>query len=425
MTALAIRVEKLSKRYRLGQIQKYKTLRDTLMDHLYAPARAVSSLAFGRKKSPRAKDHVIWALKDVSFQVEQGDVVGVIGHNGAGKSTLLKILTRITEPTSGVVQGRGRVGSLLEVGTGFHPELTGRENIALNGAILGMGHREVARKFDRIVEFAEIERFIDTPVKHYSSGMYVRLGFAVAAHLEPEILLVDEVLAVGDAAFQRKCLGKMEDIAHQGRTVLFVSHAMSTIQNLCSRAILLENGTIAAEGLPQAVITNYMEMVQNDTVLSLDNRTDREGSGTLRFTKLYAVSESRGVSDTVCTGEDVTVVAEYESSGAPLKNVSISIPFYDHTGRHMFMCWTRLTGQDWDNIASEGEFRVRIDNFPLMPGRYTLNVWSEVNGNLADWIRNATTLNVVDGDFFGTGYLPPSTHAGMAVNHRWDYESRS
>jgi lipopolysaccharide transport system ATP-binding protein len=258
MSDVAIRCEGLSKQYRIGKQERYKALRDTLTDAVYAPFRRVRSL-FNRDKasSDNQTDSTFWALDDVSFEVKQGEVVGVIGRNGAGKSTLLKILSRITEPTRGHAEIHGRVGSLLEVGTGFNPELTGRENIFLNGAILGMKRAEIIRKFDEIVAFAEIEKFLDTPVKHYSSGMYVRLAFAVAAHLEPEILLVDEVLAVGDLAFQKKCIGKMGDVAKEGRAILFVSHNMGAIGSLCGKGIVLNKGEVAFEGNIQDAVNLY------------------------------------------------------------------------------------------------------------------------------------------------------------------------
>ena len=258
MSDIAVRVENLSKQYRIGGPQaRYKTIRESLTAAVHAPFRRLSSVVRGQ--SSAVSSETIWALKDVSFEVQRGEVVGIIGRNGAGKTTLLKILSRITEPTGGYAEIHGRIGSLLEVGTGFHPELTGRENITLNGAILGMKRVEIDRKFDEIVDFAEIEKFIDTPVKHYSSGMYVRLAFAVAAHLEPEILLVDEVLAVGDAAFQRKCLGKMGDVAQEGRTVLFVSHNMPAIVRLCPRAMWINSGKILADGLSEQVVGSYLE----------------------------------------------------------------------------------------------------------------------------------------------------------------------
>ena len=253
MSDIAIKVEGLGKQFRIGSPERYRTLRDTLTDTLTAPFRFLTN-----DRSRIAPVETFWALKDISFEVKVGEVVGIIGRNGSGKSTLLKILSRITEPTEGHAEIHGRVGSLLEVGTGFHPELTGRENIFLNGAILGMKKADIRRKFDEIVAFSEVDKFIDTPVKHYSSGMYVRLAFAVAAHMEPEILIVDEVLAVGDVAFQKKCLGKMSDVAGEGRTVLFVSHNMGAIQKLCSKALWLQTGQLAAHGESGPVIRQYL-----------------------------------------------------------------------------------------------------------------------------------------------------------------------
>lgn len=261
----AIRVEGLSKQYRIGGRQEgYRTLRDILADTAMAPFRRVSKLLRGQATGAAELDETIWALRDASFEVKQGEVVGIIGRNGAGKSTLLRILTRITEPTEGWAEVYGRIGSLLEVGTGFHPELTGRENIYLNGTILGMKKAEIDAKFDEIVAFSEVEKFIDTPVKHYSSGMYLRLAFAVAAHLEPEIMLVDEVLAVGDAAFQKKCLGKMGEVARGGRTVLFVSHNMAAVASLTQRSIWLERGNVVAIGNTQELIEAYLSEISSD-----------------------------------------------------------------------------------------------------------------------------------------------------------------
>jgi ABC-type polysaccharide/polyol phosphate transport system ATPase subunit len=270
MNDIAIHVENLGKQYRIGERQRYKALRDTLSYALYAPFRAAASFLNGHNghrsiASNRSSNNDLWALKDISFEIKKGEVVGIIGRNGAGKSTLLKILSRITKPTKGYVRIQGRIGSLLEVGTGFHPELTGRENIYLNGAIIGMRKREIDRKFDEIVAFAEIEKFIDTPVKFYSSGMYVRLAFAVAAHLEPEILLVDEVLAVGDAAFQKKCLGKMSHVAKEGRTVLFVSHNLQLISTIARRTILFSDGQIACDGDTSAALHKYRQFFQPQT----------------------------------------------------------------------------------------------------------------------------------------------------------------
>jgi len=257
MGQVALRVEGLSKQYRIGQRRKYKALRDTLTDVIYSPFRMVRSMFNASEET--SVQATIWALKDVSFEINQGEVVGVIGRNGAGKSTLLKILSRITEPTEGFVDLNGRVGSLLEVGTGFHPELTGRENIYLNGSIIGMKKREVERKFDEIVAFAEIEQFLDAQVKCYSTGMHMRLAFAVAAHLESEILLVDEVLAVGDTAFQNKCIGKMENVAKEGRTVVFVSHNMAAVRKLCQSALLLRGGQVLHRGSVTDCVQQYLK----------------------------------------------------------------------------------------------------------------------------------------------------------------------
>jgi lipopolysaccharide transport system ATP-binding protein len=254
----AIRAEGLGKKFRLGERERYLALRDTLTRAAGAPFRALSRLASGQPLFESTKREEFWALSDVSFEIAPGEVVGLIGRNGAGKSTLLRILSRIVEPTTGRALLRGRVGSLLEVGTGFHPELTGRENVFLNGAILGMGRREMRRKFDEIVGFAEVEQFIDTPVKRYSSGMYMRLAFAVAAQLEPEILLVDEVLAVGDSSFQKKCIGKMGEVGREGRTVVFVSHSMTAVTRLCPRAILLDRGRVMADGPAAEVTAAYL-----------------------------------------------------------------------------------------------------------------------------------------------------------------------
>ncbi|MGD8433922.1 MAG: ABC transporter ATP-binding protein, partial [Syntrophobacterales bacterium] len=292
MSDLAIRVDGLSKQYRIGSKQQgYKTLRDTLAATLLSPFRRAQDLLRGQAYGAAELGETIWALKDVSCEIKRGEVVGIIGPNGAGKTTLLKILSRITEPTEGQAEIQGRVGSLLEVGTGFHPELTGRENIYLNGAILGMKKAEIEQKFDEMVSFAEIDKFIDTPVKHYSSGMYVRLAFAVAAHLEPEILLVDEVLAVGDMAFQKKCLGKMDDVAKEGRTVLFVSHNMGAIQQLTERSILLENGKLILDAKTPKVVEVYLdETVASETTTNLETKREDFKVNSIRFN--YDVLES-------------------------------------------------------------------------------------------------------------------------------------
>ena len=324
MSDAVIKVKGLSKRYRIGQYvggaYQYRALRDVLTDAMHAPFRRlrVRSEQQAVGSNPRTDSHqpsanFIWALKDVSFQVKQGEVIGIIGGNGAGKSTLLKVLSRITEPTEGRAEIKGRLGSLLEVGTGFHPELTGRENIYLSGAILGMTKKEISQKFDDMVDFSGIEKFIDTPVKRYSSGMLVRLGFAVAAHLEPEILLVDEVLAVGDAQFQKKCLGKMGEVASEGRTVLFVSHNMAAISNLCGSAILLQEGKIIKIDEARSVVDFYLR--NNDDIRSLNGEVIlsdilQKGNNSAKIDRIRLLNsgEVRGVFD---VNEDITVQIDF------------------------------------------------------------------------------------------------------------------
>jgi lipopolysaccharide transport system ATP-binding protein len=304
-----IRVENLSKKYTVSHQQEgYTTFRDAMTNGV----RSLSQRLRG-KQTHHPSEEDFWALKDVNFEIQQGDRVGIIGRNGAGKSTLLKILSRITEPTHGSIRIRGRVASLLEVGTGFHPELTGRENIFLNGAILGMSKVEIKRKFDEIVDFAEIERFLDTPVKRYSSGMYVRLAFAVAAHLEPEVLIVDEVLAVGDGAFQKKCLGKMEDVASQGRTVLFVSHSMETVVRLCNTAILLDNGSVKSSGRTDQVIHTYLKSDFGTTAKRSWSHLDRPpGNETARLIEVKVHDEDGRVTDNFDISKPIGITIVYE-----------------------------------------------------------------------------------------------------------------
>jgi lipopolysaccharide transport system ATP-binding protein len=310
MGDLVIRSEKLGKRYRIGELQQgYRTLRESLVDMAKAPFRMARRLARGE---PQPGEETIWALRDVDFEVRQGEVLGVIGRNGAGKSTLLKLLSRITEPTTGRVRVAGRVGSLLEVGTGFHPELTGRENIYLNGAILGMRRAEINQRFDEIVAFSEIEKFIDTPVKHYSSGMFLRLAFAVAAHLTPEILLVDEVLAVGDDRFQKKCMGKMESVGKEGRTVLFVSHNMTAIHRLCQRVILLDDGTIRADGDTSEIISLYLNADRSEAdCKEWNDPSTAPGDDSVRLKRVRLLNRNQRLRSSFEIREPVLVEVEY------------------------------------------------------------------------------------------------------------------
>jgi lipopolysaccharide transport system ATP-binding protein len=408
MSEIAIHVENLGKLYRIGERQRYKALRDTLSYTLYAPFRAAASLFNGHQPtaSSRSSNNHFWALQDVSFEVKKGEVVGIIGRNGAGKSTLLKILSRITKPTEGYVRIHGRVGSLLEVGTGFHPELTGRENIYLNGAIIGMRKKEIDRKFDEIVAFAEVEKFIDTPVKLYSSGMYVRLAFAVAAHLEPEILLVDEVLAVGDIAFQKKCLGKMGDVATEGRTVLFVSHSMAAVQRLCTRAIALHGGQIAYRGEIGEVVRQYLNSIQNgksisrrDEILEDFNIVNDHGEHTLAFR----------------VGEAITFIARLAVPRF-LSQPTFGYGILNYYGERITTLHTAFQYAELWPIEPEVVVSVHWKRCNLCPGTYTLmaalydgtekiRVWDEL-----------VTLVIEPSDYFATGKLPETGAQGWFLS---------
>ncbi|MEN9935458.1 MAG: hypothetical protein RLZZ387_2037 [Chloroflexota bacterium] len=407
MSEIAIRVEGLGKRYTLGEREPYRALRDVIA--------AVPRALLGRRGAAKAAEP-FWALKDVSFEVRRGEVVGVIGRNGAGKSTLLKVLSRITRPTEGRARIHGRVGSLLEVGTGFHPELTGRENIFLNGAILGMRRQEIQRKFDEIVDFAEVERFLDTPVKHYSSGMYTRLAFAVAAHLEPEILLVDEVLAVGDAAFQKKCLGKMGEVAKEGRTVLFVSHNMAAVENLCVSALLLSGGRLTEIGPVRQVISAYLKIASGQDTVPLVDRVDRKGNGKLKMVALAVYGEN--FASLPACGGPVTLEISYEGS-LPLRNVHISAGFYTAFGEGCLYVSNDLTGDALNDLPEQGKLICRFDKLGLMPGTYTVNLYCTINGVLADWVQNAADVTVEAADYYGTGKLPPKGYGYSVADHRW------
>jgi lipopolysaccharide transport system ATP-binding protein len=419
MSDVAIHIEQLGKLYRLGEREPYKALRDVIATAFSAPFR---SLTGGRRQEgPGDSSRYIWALKDISLEIKQGEVVGIIGRNGAGKTTLLKVLSRVTEPTRGWARVWGRVGSLLEVGTGFHPELTGGENIYLNGAILGMRRAEIARKFDDIVSFAELESFIDTPVKRYSTGMFMRLAFAVAAFLEPEILMVDEVLAVGDVAFQQRCLGKMGEVARDGRTVLLISHNLAAISNLCSVAYLLDKGEIVTSGPPQDVIQRYLEMVRSSYAVSLRERRDRRGDGQMRLTGVSFRDKRGKPLGVVACGQDVEIWLSYEAAnGKPLHDVVVGMPFFDAFGQTAISCGNELTGQVFESLPPRGEIVCCIPRLPLYPGRYDFNLQARVNNAvIADWLTPAGELTVVEGDFYGTGRLPAPSHRSLLVAHSW------
>ena len=414
-TDIVIRAEGLGKRYRLGAAAhgpfSYGSLRDTLGRGVHGLWRTVA----GRRAE--AEKRWLWALKDVAFEVRRGEVLGIIGRNGAGKSTLLKILSRITEPTEGWVDLEGRVGSLLEVGTGFHPELSGRENIFLNGAILGMKRREIKARFDAIVEFAELAKFIDTPVKYYSSGMYMRLAFSVAAHLEPEILLVDEVLAVGDAQFQKKCLGKMGEVARGGRTVLFVSHNMAAVENLCAKCFLLGGGRLIAAGDAQTVIREYMGEPPAQ-VIDLTARSDRKGSGEIRFAGFVLRDGTGNQVPAFRTGAAAQLEVVFDNrTRQPLSDLQISVGIDGPMGGRVTILSNEMTNQIFASVpAATRSVCIEVPRLPLLPGRYGMTFFARVSGRIADWLENAGSFDVEAGDFFATGRLPEGQGV-VAVAH--------
>jgi lipopolysaccharide transport system ATP-binding protein len=409
-----ISVENLSKQYRIGTKVPYKTFREAIVNVVASPARLF-------KRNGLDEDNTIWALKDVSFEVQEGEVLGIIGRNGAGKSTLLKILSRVTEPTKGEVKIRGRVGSLLEVGTGFHPELTGRENIFLNGAILGMRKEEIKRKFDEIVAFAEIEKFLDTPVKRYSSGMYVRLAFAVAAHLEPEVLLVDEILAVGDAQFQKKCLGKMGEVAKGGRTVLFVSHNMGAVSALCSRGILFHNGLLLLSGLVETIIDLYITKGTDNKQNKIQRITGSQND-TFAFTNFWIEDEKGNIVDHVNSGGYAAFVIEYTSKVAS-NDFSIAFGVFDILGNRI----TRLSMID-QNLhffvnKGQGKSICIFDKVPFSAGRYYLTFGAYKFGHPVKIESHAVSFDVVDADYYGKGAIQEGLRLGpILVDHKWTWE---
>ena len=423
MSSIAIQSEGLSKRYRLGSSVPYRTLRESLPGLVRGAAKRVRSLGTGDSRSD-----TFWALRDVSFQVQHGEVIGVIGRNGAGKSTLLKILSRITWPTEGRALIHGRIGSLLEVGTGFHPELTGRENIFLNGAIMGMRKAEIASKFDEIVAFAEVEKFIDTAVKHYSSGMYVRLAFAVAAHLDPEILIVDEVLAVGDLAFQQKCLGKMSEVSREGRTILFVSHNMAVVEKLCERAIVLHQGRTAFQGETNEAIHHYLNTMlavnnADGHVFDLSGCPNRKSNVArlLKRIELYT-DDNLPVLEGIRIGKRLKVKIFFDLP-KPSQSFDMGLGFESMFGERIFTAHSlfepsRPSGE-W---VGTQVFVSDIPSFTLTPGMYNIRIWLDINHAEADLINQAARVTVLESDYYGTGKAP--WNGAIVLKHNWYVEER-
>jgi lipopolysaccharide transport system ATP-binding protein len=424
MSEIAIRIERLGKRYRLGQgrspgLHGYNTLRETFATRAATVLQKLSRrLRQGGSElpgdSPAAES--IWALREISLEVKRGGVLGIIGRNGAGKSTLLKILSRITKPTIGRAEIHGRVGSLLEIGTGFHPELTGRENIYLNGAILGMRRAEIQRKFARIVEFAEIQRFLDTPVKRYSSGMAMRLAFSVAAHLEPEILLVDEVLAVGDVAFQRKCLGKVGEVAHEGRTVLFVSHNMQAVLALCEQALLLQDGQLVEQGSAADVVRHYIATQTPEGMFDLESRPHRAGDGSVRVVSLRV--ESTDPDGIIRSGSCLKFIIGYHSPDV-VRYPQFVISIYDQMDIGIFVLHNEFLGGLPECLPPEGTVTCLTAAINLTPGRCVVHL-EVLKGNVrGDYIPHAGYFDVEPDPTHGSIPLPPRNWALCLLKHRW------
>lgn len=422
-----IKVDNLSKKYILShqQQESYTALRDVITNKFKGIGRSLSRSFSSRSSTLPPNKEDFWALKNISFEIEQGDRVGIIGRNGAGKSTLLKILSRITEPTSGKIGINGRIASLLEVGTGFHPELTGRENIFLNGAILGMTRVEIKQKFDEIVAFAEVEKFLDTPVKHYSSGMYVRLAFSVAAHLEPEILLVDEVLAVGDASFQKKCLGKMGEVGKEGRTVLFVSHNMAAIQKLCTSSLLLDHGRIIKHGSNSEVINDYLKHSFEDARISLAERKDRQGNGDIRFVYFALQNEQGQAVSAINSGDNVKFIIGFENQCIrELRNLIVSVGIDNQMGDRITVISNEISGEVFDLVPTEtNKIEIMVNRLPLTGGNYGFTLFASANGVILDWIQNAGHFNVSSGDFYRSGKVSSSDQGNFLLDYKYSTNS--
>ncbi len=433
MMSACISVEGLSKAYRIGaQAEVHDTLTAAVKAMACAPVRnfrklrSLDTYASRAKASRReakavADETVFWALKDVSFQVGEGEVLGIIGRNGAGKSTLLKVLSRITEPTAGRAVIRGRVSSLLEVGTGFHPELSGRDNVYMNGTILGMTKREIDRKFDEIVDFSGVEEFLDTPVKRYSSGMQVRLAFAVAAHLDPEILIVDEVLAVGDAEFQKKCIGKMQDVAQGGRTVLFVSHNMAAMTYFCDRAIVLSRGQICFEGLSQQAVEMYANSLRAG---SRGNSRDLDAYRESWCEKVITWARVVDERTEIALGSGLTIEIGFDCrQRKPLRSPVMSVVFHRLGSGIVGSASTSITGFDVDAQAcAVGRYRCTVPKMPFIQGRYQVDVWLSDGTDDVDALKQYISFEILPSDYYGSGRLPRVDQGTALLDVVWDFQ---
>ena len=415
---IILKAENISKQYRLGQVGTGTLSHDInrWWHEIRGKENPYLKIGDTNDRSTKGTSEYVWALQDINFEVERGEVLGIIGKNGAGKSTLLKILSKVTAPTTGSIKSRGRIASLLEVGTGFHGEMTGRENIFLNGAILGMTKKEIASKLDEIIKFSGCERYIDTPVKRYSSGMTVRLAFAVAAFLEPEILVIDEVLAVGDAEFQKKAIGKMQDISRgEGRTVLFVSHNMAAVQNLCTRGILLENGFVRSEGKIGDIINDYLA-INKIVNTKLSGVTDRKGNKTLIFEEGELICEANS-GGSIESHKDLTVRIHYKLNlQDQIKQYRIDIGINDFMGdRVAWLSSASIINNFELKMNNQLDFIIR--ELPLAPGDYTCNLYCEVNNEIADWLSEVMPFTVIEKDYYNTGKLIPKNQGGVLLNY--------
>ena len=424
---VVIRVDGLGKRYTLGTAQEsgqYTALRDVLAQKARSVFRRSSS-----RRSAAASETDFWALKDVSFEVRRGEVLGIIGRNGAGQEHASQdpVAHRRSRPRVANRQiARSASLRCWKSGTGFHPELTGRENIYLNGAILGMRRREIDSKFDEIVAFAEVEKFLDTPVKRYSSGMYVRLAFAVAAHLEPEILIVDEVLAVGDAQFQKKCMGKMQDVAEKGgRTVLFVSHQMGAVESLCTRGIVLKRGGLSFDGESESAVRSYLKELETEAVATDITRMARSGNGGIRLTA-FMLRDADGLPVSVAaSGAAVEIVLAYEqAAGTKARNVSVGISIHDHRGEMLTVLYNDYTLGTFEQVPRSGHFICTIPDFPFSSGRYYVGARVLVNGEEADWPKQMLgNIDVEAGDFYGNGRIGQHGLGPVLLRGNWRFEA--
>jgi len=425
MNNYLIKTENISKRYPIRkQNASPDTLVGTIIDFLYKPIRNLKEIRTlsSAQNSDYKLENYIWALNKINLEIKNNEKIGIIGKNGSGKSTLLKILSRITKPTSGTAIIKGKVASLIEVGTGFHQELSGRENVYLNGSILGMSKSEIDLKYDEIVAFSGVAKFIDTPIKRYSSGMRVRLAFSVAAHLEPEILIIDEVLAVGDANFQKKCLGKMDDVAKSGRTVLFVSHNLESIISLCDRVIWIDDGEIKGDGSPLQIVNQYLETVNNISESQIDlTSINRDTNPSFQFSQLIMMNQNNIKSSSFNVGDDLIIKLKYSFNDKNLlkSNLQVKISINNSTQTEVLNLNNEVSGYIHKLINKEGYIVCKIPHIPLGEGRYSINIEAIINSGAADVINNVGSFEIIPGDYFGTG-VANNTKANFYCISEWE-----